>query len=149
APRSIRRERNGPKKGDFVPKATIRVVSAAIERDGRYLITQRSEHAVLPLLWEFPGGRVEGGESDESALVRELHGRLGIVANPGERMSVTTREYEDYVVELVLYRCELGEVEPRPLTVHDMTWASLDELDRFSFTPADQESMDALLFKHH
>lgn len=132
-----------------VVKPTIRVVSAAIERDGRYLITQRSEHAVLPLLWEFPGGRVEPGESDEIALVRELHGRLGILAEAGERLSVTTREYDDYVVELILYRCDLGEVDPRPLTVHAMAWASLEELDGYDFTPADQKSMDALLFKHH
>ncbi len=132
-----------------VPKPTIRVVSAAIERDGRYLITQRSEHAVLPLLWEFPGGRVETGESDEIALVRELHERLGIVASAGERLSVTTREYDDYIVELILYRCDPGDLEPRPLTVHTMAWASLEELDGYDFTPADQESMDALLFKHH
>ncbi|MEL6547975.1 MAG: (deoxy)nucleoside triphosphate pyrophosphohydrolase [Myxococcota bacterium] len=130
-------------------KPTIRVVSAAIEQDGRYLITQRSEHAVLPMMWEFPGGRVESGESDEAALVRELHERLGIVASAGEHLSVTKREYDDYVVELILYRCELGDVEPRPLTVNDMAWATLEELDRYEFTPADQESMDALLFKHH
>ena len=130
-------------------KPTIRVVSAAIERDGRYLITQRAEHAVLPMLWEFPGGKVEGDESDEAALVRELHERLGIVASAGERLSVTTREYADYVVELILYRCEMGEVDPRPLTVNDMAWATLSELDGYDFTPADQESMDALLFKHH
>jgi len=130
-------------------KPTIRVVSAAIERDGKYLVTQRSEHAVLPLLWEFPGGRVEEGESDEAALERELNGRLGILARAGERLSLTTREYEDYTVELALYKCALGDVEPRPLTVNDMVWASLDELDRYEFTPADKASMDALLFQHH
>jgi 8-oxo-dGTP diphosphatase len=50
----------------------IRVVGAMIEKDGRYLITQRSPTASLPLLWEFPGGRVEPGETDEAALAREL-----------------------------------------------------------------------------
>ena len=56
---------------------TIRVVAALVERDGRYLITQRRENAVLPLLWDFPGGRVEEGESDEAALAREVGERLG------------------------------------------------------------------------
>lgn len=125
----------------------IRVVCAAIDRGGCYLITQRSEHAVFPFLWEFPGGRVEDGESDEAALVRELHGRLGLAAHPGKRLSLTIREYDDYIVELALYRCELGDVEPQPLTVNAMAWASLEELDRFEFPPADQASMNALLFE--
>ena len=55
---------------------TIRVVSAEIAVEGRYLITQRSAHAVLPGLWEFPGGRVREGESDAQALVRAVSGRL-------------------------------------------------------------------------
>ena len=54
---------------------TIRVVAAIIERNGRYLITQRRPAAVLPLLWEFPGGRVEDAESDRDALRRSL-GRM-------------------------------------------------------------------------
>jgi 8-oxo-dGTP diphosphatase len=52
---------------------TIRVVAAVIERDGCYLITQRRPNAVLPLLWEFPGGKVEEGETDAAALRREVH----------------------------------------------------------------------------
>ena len=55
----------------------IRLVAAVIEHDGRYLITQRRATAVLPGLWEFPGGRVEDGESDDEALRRELRERLG------------------------------------------------------------------------
>lgn len=135
--------------GKAVSKPRIRVVSAAIERDGRYLITQRAEHAVLPLLWEFPGGRVEDGETDESALERELVGRLGIAASAGERLSVTIREYEDYVVELYLYKCDLGDVEPKTMSVHAMAWVTLEDLDAYEFTPADQKSMDVLLFRHH
>src|SRR3989440_12268818 len=58
--------------------AKIRVVAAMIERDGKYLITQRRPSATLPLLWEFPGGRVEEGETDEAALARELKEEMGI-----------------------------------------------------------------------
>ena len=75
-------------------KPRIRVVSAAIVRGDKYLITQRSSGAVLPLLWEFPGGRVEDGETDEGALVRELEHRLGLSAAVGNRISQTEREYE-------------------------------------------------------
>ena len=129
-----------------MPKRTIRVVSAAITQDLRYLITQRNAKAVLPLLWEFPGGRVEDGETDEAALARELHYRLGIEADICELISVTEREYDEYVVHLQLYRCELGPLAPKPLMVRDLRWISSDEFDLFKFTPADQTAMDALLF---
>jgi 8-oxo-dGTP diphosphatase len=129
-----------------VSKKRIRVVSAAIMREGRYLITQRQEKAVLPLLWEFPGGKVEAGEQDEAALTRELKERLGVDAKVCEHLSSTEREYDKYVVELHLYRCELGQGEPRVGNVRDLRWVTSAEFNNFQFTPADEESMDALLF---
>ena len=127
-------------------KRQITVVSAAIQRDGRYLITQRHDKAVLPGLWEFPGGKVEEGESDEAALKRELKWRLGIEAAVGERIATNPQEYANYTVELHLYRCKLGPVEPKALNVKDLTWAKSSEFDTYEFTPADEQSMDALLF---
>ncbi|HET6345324.1 MAG TPA: (deoxy)nucleoside triphosphate pyrophosphohydrolase [Myxococcota bacterium] len=129
-----------------MPKRTIRVVSAAIVQDKRYLITQRTAKAVLPMLWEFPGGRVEDGESDEAALMRELHHRLGIEAEICELLSTTEREYDDYVVHLQLYRCELGPIPAKPLMVRDLRWVTSDEFELYAFAPADQTAMDALLF---
>ena len=129
-----------------MPKPVIRVVSAAICRDGRYLITQRNDTAVLPRLWEFPGGRVQDGESDEGALSRELRYRLGISVELQGLITSTEREYDDYVVHLQLYRCELGGIEPKPLMVRDMRWVASDDFDDYEFTPADQKGMDILLF---
>jgi len=88
---------------------TIRVVAAVIERGGRYLITQRRPSAVLPLLWEFPGGRVEDGESDMAALKREVSHRLGVSVQAGKLMSFVSHPYERYVVELYLYEGRLVE----------------------------------------
>ncbi len=129
-----------------MPKPMIRVVCAAICRAGRYLITQRTDTAVLPRLWEFPGGRVQDGESDATALLRELRYRLGISVALVELISSSEREYDDYLVHMQLYRCELGGVEPRPLMVRDMRWVTSDEFDAYEFTPADQKGMDILLF---
>ena len=67
-------------------KPHIRVVAAEIERDGRFLITQRPEHATMPLLWEFPGGRVEAGESDEVALARELMEEMALAVTVHEQI---------------------------------------------------------------
>lgn len=124
----------------------IRVVSAAIVENDRYLITQRNAQAVLPLLWEFPGGRVEDGESDEAALARELHYRLGLRASIAELLASTQRPYQDYTVHLQLYRCQLGPVAPRALMVRNMAWVRSDEFDFYTFAPADQGAMDAMLF---
>ena len=63
---------------------TIRVVAAVLERDGQYLITQRRASAVLPLMWEFPGGRVEAAETDQQALKRLVPGGRSVAR--GERV---------------------------------------------------------------
>lgn len=125
---------------------TIRVVAAVIERDGRYLITQRREGAVLPNLWEFPGGRVEDEESDEGALVRELAHRLGCDGSVGELISFVSHPYDRYTVDLYLYQCSLpAGTELECLAVQAYRWVTSEEFDRFPFTPADEASMNALL----
>lgn len=129
-----------------MPKSVIRVVCAAISQQGRYLITQRKQSAVLPLLWEFPGGRVEDGESDQAALKRELLYRLGIEVDVEDVISETHREYATYIVSLTLYRCALGELPARPLMVRDLRWVPSDEFDLYEFTPADEHAMNAMLF---
>ena len=124
---------------------TIRVVAAVIERDGHYLITQRRPTAALPLLWVFPGGRVEDGESDEEALKREIHHRLGVEVETGELISFVSHPYEHYVVDLYLYECTVTSGEPEVQNVNAFKWVKSDEFDRHEFTPADEYSMTQLL----
>jgi 8-oxo-dGTP diphosphatase len=126
-------------------RPTIRVVAAVIERDGCYLITQRRASAVLPLLWEFPGGRVETGETDAEALKRELRHRLGVDIEPGQMISFVSHPYERYGVDLYLYECELARGEPSSLNVADFRWVASNDFERFPFTPADELSMSKLL----
>jgi 8-oxo-dGTP diphosphatase len=125
---------------------TIRVVAAVVERDGRYLITQRRASAVLPFLWEFPGGRVETGESDAAALERELLHRLGAVVSCGKLISFVTHPYETYAVDLFLYECTLLSGDALSLkNVADFKWVESAAFDQYSFTPADEASMSKLL----
>ena len=126
-------------------RATIRVVAAVIQRSNQYLITQRRPSAVLPMLWEFPGGRVEPGESDADALKREVRHRLGVEIEPGDLMSFVSHPYERYVVDLYLYECTLRSGEPRNENVHAFKWVSSGEFDQYAFTPADELSMNKLL----
>ncbi|MFW5925386.1 MAG: (deoxy)nucleoside triphosphate pyrophosphohydrolase [Myxococcota bacterium] len=127
------------------PPKTIRVVAAVVERDGRYLITQRRPNAVLPLLWEFPGGRVEPGETDQQALVREMKERLDVDVETGQLISFVSHVYEHYTVDLFLYECILQGEELRCRAVNGYRWVTSGEFDRYPFTPADEASMNQLL----
>ena len=124
----------------------IRVVAAVIERDGRYLLTQRTSSAVLPLLWEFPGGRVESGESDEDALIREVSGRIGCRVDITGRLGEHEHAYDGYDVHMTLFSCELPPAaRPEPVGVNDLCWVTSAEMAEYEFPPADQSSMDKLL----
>jgi 8-oxo-dGTP diphosphatase len=127
------------------PARVIRVVAAMIAKGGRYLITQRRPTAVLPLLWEFPGGQVEPDESDAEALKREVRHRLSVEIDVGQLISFVSHPYEHYVVDLFLYECNIVSGELRPANVHAFRWVTSDEFDQFSFTPADEASMNKLL----
>ena len=124
---------------------TIRVVAAVAEKDGRYLITQRRATAVLPLLWEFPGGRVEEGESDVQALKREMRHRLGVGIDVGKLISFVSHPYEHYVIDLFLYECTLVGDTLQALNVNAYKWVTSAEFDEYPFTPADEASMNTLL----
>ena len=124
---------------------TIRVVAALVERDGRYLITRRRETAVLPLLWDFPGGRVEEGESDEAALAREVGERIGANVEVGQLISFVNHPYEKYAVDLYLYECALLSDELHCRAVKEYAWVTSKEMESYSFTPVDEASMSTLL----
>jgi 8-oxo-dGTP diphosphatase len=124
---------------------TIRVVAAVLEREGKYLITQRRASAVLPLLWEFPGGRVEASETDAQALKREVMHRLGAEIECGKLISFVSHPYEHYVVDLFLYECRLLTEHLEPKAVSAFKWVASSDFDQYPFTPADEASMNKLL----
>lgn len=126
--------------------ALIRLVAAVIEREGRYLITQRRASAVLPGLWEFPGGRVEEGETDEQALRRELQERLGAEVEVKVRMAHRIHHYRGYSVDLSLYQAAIkpGQ-EAKALRVAEVRWVPSAEFENYPFPAADQATTDLLL----
>ena len=124
---------------------TVRVVAAVLEKEGRYLITQRRAAAVLPLMWEFPGGKVEPGETDVQALKREVMHRLGAEIECGKLISFVSHPYEHYVVDLFLYECTLVTDTLEPRAVSAFKWVTSSEFDQHPFTPADEASMNKLL----
>ena len=113
-------------------RAIYRVVSAEICRDGKYLISQRSMKAVLPLLWEFPGGRVRDGETDTEVLQKSLKSRIGVTAEIGQMVMEVTHEYQGYDLMMCVYQCDIGDQVPTPRKVHDVAWIAPEE---FGSTP--------------
>jgi len=124
----------------------VRVVAAVIANEGRYLITQRRLTAVLAGLWEFPGGKVEEGESPTAALIREVRERVAVEVTVGACIARRTHDYLCYSVDLALFQASIvGDAEPRPVRVADCRWVASDEFDKYAFPAADQATMDLLL----
>jgi mutator protein MutT len=116
----------------------VTVVAAVIERDGCFLLTRRQRGVHLEGLWEFPGGKVDPGESHEAALKRELREELDADVEPRELVLATTHRYTDRTIALFFYRCVLM-AEPRPLLGQDMRWVARTQLPSLDVPPADVE----------
>jgi 8-oxo-dGTP diphosphatase len=124
----------------------LRVVAAVIARDDQYLITQRRPSAVLAGLWEFPGGRVEEGETDAQALKREVRERVGVEIDVGACIGRRTHDYDGYSVDLALYQATIrDDAEPRAVRVADCRWVASSDFEKYRFPAADQATMDLLL----
>ncbi len=113
--------------------------------DGCYLITQRKPSATMPLLWEFPGGRVEDSESDEAALARELRQKMDIEVEVGRKAFRVEHTYPEYEIDFRVYHAYITGGKIEHLGVHDHRWVPHDELDQYEFPGADTRSMDMLL----
>jgi len=117
-----------------------RVVAALIWKDGKLLICQRTKHQVMPLKWEFPGGKIEEGEQPRDALRRELDEELGIQANVGNEVTRFQHQYPNgNGVELRFYDVHgySGEIENRIFRA--VRWTHPSELPKFDFLEADLE----------
>lgn len=125
----------------------IRVVAALIPdpaAPGRYLVQQRLPNASRANLWEFPGGKVEPGETDAQALERECREELDVRLAVGERLWGTVHEYADLVVALELYGARLVEGSPKPLGAQALRFCSPAEMRALPFCEADLPLLDEL-----
>jgi len=117
----------------------VRVVAALLVRDGRVLAQRRPPERPRGGLWEFPGGKVEPGETDEEALARECQEELGVRVRVGPLVWQTEHAYPDLEVDLRVYRAELEEGEtPSPREAGQLEWIPLAEIEARPFCEADQ-----------
>jgi 8-oxo-dGTP diphosphatase len=119
------------------------VVAAAIERDGRYLAARRTKPDWAAGRWEFPGGKVEPGESESDALVREIREELGVEISVGVRVPGEWPLHDELVLHL--YVATLMDGEPMPLDHHDeLRWLTPDEFDDVAWLDSDRDAVAGL-----
>jgi len=115
----------------------MHVACAIIEIKGKVLCTQRSVSMSLPLKWEFPGGKIDDGESPEECLRRELREELGIESSVGQARPVTTHRYPAFSVTLYPFICEIVSGK---ITLHEhraMAWLPIEKLHTLDWAEAD------------
>jgi len=123
------------------------VAAALIIRESKLLVCQRRHDDSHPLQWEFPGGKVEPGESPAQALVRELREELGVDAIIGKELYRTIHRYQEFQPELVLifFQAEIaGSASLQNFVFERFEWADLSTLPQYSFLQADNELVGLL-----
>ena len=115
------------------------VVAAVTLRDGRVMICQRRPDVHNGLKWEFPGGKLEPGESPEAALARELEEELGIRVAVGKIRDAVFHRYPDREVLVLFYGCRILEGTPATLDCNAIAWVAPGELAAYDFAGADLE----------
>ena len=124
------------------------LVSAVVlvDADGRVLLAQRPAGKSMAGLWEFPGGKVEPGETPEAALIRELGEELGIDTAESclAPLSFASHGYEDFHLLMLVYVCRKWKGEPRPLEGGDLAWVRAARLRDYEMPPADLPLIPAI-----
>jgi 8-oxo-dGTP diphosphatase len=122
------------------------VVCAIILHKDRILVTRRDNTGSFPLHWEFPGGKIEPGESGETALLRELDEELQLRAKVLRAMDPALYKENGHHIRLIPYLCQLDqELAPVPLDHGEIRWIARDELSRLTWAPADIPLVDQLV----
>ena len=104
---------------------------------GRVLMSKRRADQALPNCWEFPGGKVEPGESPEAALVREIREELGCTVTPGPIYEVVFHAYPAFDLVMLIYRAQISAGVPQALQVADIEWIDPRRIVALDLPPAD------------
>lgn len=127
-------------------KTVLVAAVALIDPDGRVLLAQRPEGKSMAGLWEFPGGKIEPGETPEAALIRELHEELDIDtwASCLAPLTFASHSYDDFHLLMPLYACRKWQGVVRPQEGQRLSWAYAHDLRNYPMPPADIPLIPAL-----
>jgi 8-oxo-dGTP diphosphatase len=122
----------------------IKVAAAMLIKDGRVLIAKRKANDMLANKWEFPGGKIEVGESPEECLRREIQEEFQVEIAVGKYFGESKYRYDHASVHLIAYWAYLENGELKPTSHSEYCWASIDELDKYDFAPADKPLVEKI-----
>ena len=126
-------------------KKQVHVVGAIIENEQNEIFCAlRSQEMSLPNYWEFPGGKIEDGETPEQALAREIQEEFSCTISVGEKVEDTTYEYEKVIVRLETYMAKLEDGQPVALEHADTKWVTRNEMTQLDFAPADIPAVEKI-----
>lgn len=121
------------------------VVGAVILRNREILCARRALRGPLGGMWEFPGGKVEDGETRQAALAREIYEELGCRVQVGGQIEETLHHYERFSITLTTFWCELVEGEPHPHEHSELRWVPQTDLEALKWAPADVPAVQRLM----
>ena len=122
---------------------TIRVVAAIIHKDGKIFATQRGYGAYKDY-WEFPGGKIEAGETPEQALIREIKEELATTIQLEQFLMTVEYDYPEFHLSMDCFICSIVEGEPELLEHESACWLSMDHLHDVNWLPADVLIVDRI-----
>lgn len=121
------------------------VVAALIWNEDKFLICQRPKNKARALLWEFVGGKVEKGETKETALIRECKEELNITVKVGAVFKKVKHVYPDITVNLTVFNATVVKGVPEKLEHNEIKWITPAEIKNYSFCPADKEILEKII----
>ena len=119
-------------------KKHFEVVAAVIKKDNKVFCCQRANKGECALKWEFPGGKIEPGETNEEALIREIKEELSCLIKINNFITTVHHEYNTFSLTMHVYLCELIEGEPILSEHVDSLWCDKDKLHELDFAEADK-----------
>lgn len=123
---------------------SVEVVGAVIFREGQILCAQRGQHGQLPGAWEFPGGKVEHGESKAEALIREIREELSVEISVGNQVACTLHEYDFATINLTTFRCSIVAGDLSASEHSGLIWLYPADLFSLRWAPADVPAVRSL-----
>ncbi|MDJ0568556.1 MAG: 8-oxo-dGTP diphosphatase MutT [Pleurocapsa sp. MO_192.B19] len=119
-------------------------VAVISNQQGKILIDRRKARGEMGGLWEFPGGKIEAGETVEECIRREIQEELGIEIAVGESLTVINHDYKTFKVTLYVHDCRYLSGEPQPLECEEIRWVKQSEIDQYQFPQANIQIVNIL-----
>jgi A/G-specific adenine glycosylase len=124
------------------PKASVphyTLTAAVLQREGKILLAKRPSKGLLGGMWEFPGGKLEDGETFEACLAREIREELGAGIRVGEALGIYQHAYTHFRITLHAFRCILTDGEPKPIEATELAWVLPAELGNYPMGKVDRQ----------